>query len=323
VAKRHYKYNPETLSYEEVKVTLGKRILKLALWLAPNLLLAIVLGYFLARGVNSPREKALSEELEIVRSELERMNTDMDLIEKALGDIEKRDENMYRLALHAKAFPEELRRMGAGGSDKYESLLELPNGDLLKSSSERIDRIERKLHAQRLSFDELLKLAQQKEKLLACVPAIQPVKNKDLKSAISGFGYRIDPVYKTTHMHTGVDFAADIGKDVYATGDGVVKEIQNNGWGYGKCIIIDHGFGYQTLYAHLSSFKVKVGQKVKRGELIGLVGNTGKSTGPHLHYEVIKDGEKVNPIGFFHSDLTPEQYEQLIEMSNNSNTAFD
>jgi murein DD-endopeptidase MepM/ murein hydrolase activator NlpD len=323
VAKKHYRYNPETLSYVEVKVTLAQRMLKLALWLAPNLLLAGVLAYFLARGVDSPREKALQAELEIVRTELERMNADMDLIDKALIEIEKRDENMYRLSLHAKAFPEELRRMGVGGSDKYMSLLELPNGELMRSSAERIDMLERKLHAQRLSFDELLKLAQQKEELLACVPAIQPVSNKDLKSAISGFGYRIDPVYKTSHMHTGVDFAADIGKDVYATGDGVIKELQTNGWGYGKCIVIDHGFGYQTLYAHLSAFKVKVGQKVKRGELIGLVGSTGKSTGPHLHYEVIKDGEKVNPIGFFHADLTPQQFEQLIEMSNNSNTAFD
>lgn len=323
MSKKKYKYNPETLTYEEVKVTLGRRLLKMSLWLAPNLLIAGTAAYFLARGVDSPREKALKAELESVKKELGRMNTDMDLLDKVLDEIEQRDENMYRLALHAKSFPEELRRMGAGGSDKYEDLLKLPNGDLMKNTSERIDGLERRLHAQRLSFDELLKLAKQKEQLLACVPAIQPVRNRELKHAISGFGYRIDPVYKTRHMHTGVDFTANKGTEVFVTGDGVVKEIQNKVWGYGKCIIVDHGFGYQTLYAHLSAFKVKEGQKVKRGELIGLIGSTGKSTGPHLHYEVIKDGEKVNPIGYFHSDLSPEQFEQMIEMSNNSNAALD
>lgn len=323
VSKKKYRYNPKTLTYEEVKITWRTRLMKLLLWLAPNLLLASVLAYFLARGVDSPRERALQSELEQVKVELGRMNKDIDLVNRVLDEIEQRDENMYRLALHAKSFPEELRRMGTGGSEKYLELLELPNGELLKSTSERIDGLEKRLHAQKLSFDELIKLARQKEKLLTCVPAIQPVRNSELKHAISGFGYRIDPVYKTTHMHTGIDFTANTGTEVFVTGDGVVKELQNNGWGYGKCIIIDHGFGYQTLYAHLSAFKVKAGQKVKRGELIGLIGSTGKSTGPHLHYEVIKDGEKVNPIGYFHSDLTPEQFEQMIQMSNNSNASLD
>lgn len=323
MTRKKYRYNPKTLTYEEVKVTWGTRIFKIALWLAPNILFAGVAAYFFARGVDSPRERELKAELDAVKSELSRINQDVDLANKVLDEIERRDENMYRLALHAKSFPEELRRMGTGGSDKYDDLLRLPNGELIKNTSQNVDALKRRLHAQRLSFDELVKLAKQKEKLLACVPAIQPVRNTQLKHAVSGFGYRIDPVYKTRHMHTGVDFTANKGTEVFVTGDGMVKEIQNNNWGYGKCIIVDHGFGYQTLYAHLSAFKVKVGQKVKRGELIGLIGSTGKSTGPHLHYEVIKDGTKVNPIGYFHSDLSPEQYEQLIEMSNNSNVALD
>lgn len=323
MSKKKYKYNPQTLTYEEVQVTWGKRILRVSLWLAPNLLIGGLAAYFFARSVDSPRERALKAEIEKMQSEMKRVNSDIDLVNQVLDEMELRDENMYRLALHAKAFPEELRRMGTGGSDKYNDLVDLPNGELLKSTSERIDDVKRRLHAQRLSFDELLTLAKQKEKLLSCVPAIQPVRNSELKHAISGFGYRIDPVYKTTHMHTGVDFTANTGTEVFVTGDGVVEELQNNGWGYGKCIIVDHGFGYKTLYAHLSAFKVKQGQKVKRGELIGLIGSTGKSTGPHLHYEVIKDGEKVNPIGYFHSDLSPSQYEQLIRMSNNSNAAMD
>ena len=225
--------------------------------------------------------------------------------------------------LHAKEFPEELRLMGAGGSDKYAHLSDLPNSKLLISTSAELDKLERRLHAQSLSFTELLKLAKNKEKMLRCIPAIQPVRNTELKRGISGFGYRIDPHYKTRRMHTGVDFTADKGTDIYVTGDGVVEEIENKRWGYGKSIVVNHGFGYKTRYAHLSAFKVKKGQKVKRGELIGLIGSTGKSTGPHLHYEVIRNGEKVNPIGYFHSDLTPEQYEQMLEMSENSHQAFD
>jgi murein DD-endopeptidase MepM/ murein hydrolase activator NlpD len=158
---------------------------------------------------------------------------------------------------------------------------------------------------------------------LSCIPAIQPVSNKELKSMASGFGWRIDPIYKTSRMHTGVDFTADIGTEVYATGDGVVEVVESGAWGYGKSIVINHGFGYKTRYAHLSAFKIRAGQKVKRGELIGLVGNTGKSTGPHLHYEVEMNGNKINPINFFHSDLSPEEYEKLIEMSQQSYKAFD
>ena len=323
MSKKQYRYNPETLSYEEVRLSVGQRIFKVLLWLAPNIVVGVVVAFFFARQIDSPKERALKSELEAVEQRLADLNADMALVNEVLDAIEKRDEDMYRLALHAKSFPEELRRMGTGGSEKYNRLLKLPNGELLKETSESMDKLQRRLHAQSLSFDELLKLVKKKEKLISHIPAIQPVRNRDLKRAISGFGYRIDPIYRTRRMHTGIDFTADRGTEVYATGDGVVKEIQNKRWGYGKCIIIDHGFGYQTLYAHLSAFKVKEGQKIKRGELIGLIGSTGKSTGPHLHYEVIKDGTKINPIAYFHSDLSPDQYEQMLEMSANTSSAMD
>ena len=213
--------------------------------------------------------------------------------------------------------------MGAGGSDKYNYLRKLPNSKLLVNTASSIDALERRLHAQTLSFRELIQLAKDKEKMLACIPAIQPVRNTDLKRLASGYGYRIDPIYKTRRMHSGMDFTADIGTEVYATGDGVIELVERKRWGYGKQIIIDHGFGYKTRYAHLSAFKVRVGQKVKRGDLIGLVGSSGKSTGPHLHYEVLKNNKAVNPIGYYHSDLTPEQYEQLLEMSEKSYKALD
>ena len=323
MSKQQFKYNPKTLSYEEVKVSYGRKVLRVVLWLAPNIVVAIVLAFFFSRQIDSPKERESKAELARYEREVKRMQMDLQLAQKALKDIQGRDEQMYRTALHAKAFPAELREMGIGGSDRYAYLSDLPNADLLQTTAKNLDELERSLYAQTLSFNELVKLVKQKEAMLGCIPAIQPVRNSDLKRRIGGFGIRIDPIYRTRMMHAGLDFTADRGTEVYATGDGVVEEIENKRWGYGKSIVINHGFGYKTRYAHLSKFEVKQGQKVKRGELIGLIGSTGKSTGPHLHYEVIKDGKKVNPIGYFHSDLTPAQYEQLLEMSENSHEAMD
>jgi len=323
MSKQRYKFNAKTLAYEEVNLSVSRKVFRALLWAAPSILLGLVLAFVFTRQINSPKEANLKAELANVKNELARMNEDLNLVDKALSDIEQRDEDMYRNALHAKSFPKELRQMGTGGSEKYAYLNGLTNSELLISTSERIDKIERRIHAQSLSFKELLNLAKNKEKMLACIPAIQPVRNSELKRAISGFGYRVDPIYRTRQMHSGIDFTAAQGTEVYVTGDGYIEDIENNRWGYGKSIIVNHGFGYKTRYAHLSAFKVKKGQKVKRGELIGLIGSTGKSTGPHLHYEVVKDGEKVNPIGYFHSDLSPDQYEQLLEMSDNSFKSLD
>ncbi|PWL27696.1 MAG: peptidase M23 [Fluviicola sp. XM-24bin1] len=323
MAKQHFKYNPKTLSYEEVKVSFGRKVFRVVLWLAPNILVAVLLAFIFTRQVDSPKNQEMQEELARQEREIKRLNKDMDDFTEALKAVQGRDEEMYRKALHAKAFPEELRMMGTGGSDRYAYLSDLPNSELLKSTSKKLDALERMLYAQSMSFDELAKLVQQKEQMVLCIPSIQPVRNSELKRPIGGYGIRIDPIYRTRMMHSGLDFTADRGTEVYATGDGVVVKVESKRWGYGKSIIIDHGFGYKTLYAHLSKFEVKEGQKIKRGELIGLIGSTGKSTGPHLHYEVIKDGVKVNPIGYFHSDLTPEQYEQMLEMSENSHEAMD
>lgn len=323
VSKKKYKYNPQTLSYEEVSISIGMRILRLILWMAPSIIMGLVLAFIFSRRLDSPKEQLLKSEIDLYKEEIARMNSDMELVNKVLDDIEKRDEDLYRVALYADEFPKELRMMGTGGSDKYSYLDGFSNSQLLKRTSERLDNIEQRLQAQSLSFKELLELAKNKEKMLSSIPAIQPVSNKNLREMASGFGYRIDPIYKTRRMHTGMDFTARVGTDVYATGDGVVEALEVSGWGYGRCIVINHGYGYKTRYAHLSAFKVRQGQKVKRGELIGLVGNTGKSTGPHLHYEVEKGGKKVNPVHYYHSDLTPEQYEKLIEMSQNSFKALD
>lgn len=321
--KQKYKYNPNTLSYDKVEISAWKKLLRVLLWIAPSIVFGLVLAFVVTRRIDSPQEKELKSELLQSNKELKRLQNDMKLVNEVLDVIQSRDEDLYRAALYADKFPEELRMMGAGGSDRYAYLSKLSNSELLISTSEQMDKLERRLNAQSMSFRELLKLAKEKEKLLACIPAIQPVRNKDLKQRISGFGFRIDPIYKTQQMHTGMDFTANQGTEVYATGDGFVEEIERKKWGYGNCIIINHGYGYKTRYAHLSGFKVKVGQKIKRGELIGLVGSTGKSTGPHLHYEVEVNGQKVNPIGYYHSDLSPEQFEQLLEMSDNSFQSMD
>lgn len=321
--KQQYKYNPKTLAYEPVYVSFGKKMLRILLWMAPSIVFGLILAFFFTKRINSPKEKQLQSELYANSKELKRIQKDLLLANDVLDVIESRDEDLYRAALYAEKFPDELRQMGTGGSDKYAYLSGMTNGELIKATSIQMDKLEKRLNAQSMSFRELLKLAKGKEKLLACVPAIQPVRNSELKRRISGFGFRIDPVYKTRRMHTGMDFTADKGTEVYATGDGVVELVETKRWGYGKSIIINHGFGYKTLYAHLSAFKIRQGQKIKRGELIGLIGSTGKSTGPHLHYEVIQNGKKVNPIGYYHSDLSPEQYEKLLEMSENSYKSLD
>ena len=323
MSKSKFRYNPKTLSYEKVERSTGERILRGFVILAPAALLTIVLAFFLSYRIESPKEQKLKKELTELKNEVEKLNERAVLVDQVAEILKKRDEELYRAALGANEFPEELRMMGVGGSDAYKHYESMSNGDLLKQTAMKFDEVERKLHAQSISFKELISAAQKRERRLASLPAIQPVNNKELKRMVSGYGWRIDPVYGTRKMHWGLDFTADVGTDVYSTGDGVVEEVEVNSWGYGKEILINHGFGYKTRYAHLSSFVVNKGDTVKRGDLIGFVGSTGKSTGPHLHYEVEKDGHKVNPINFFHSDLSPEQYEKIIEASRNALNSMD
>ncbi|HZH86687.1 MAG TPA: M23 family metallopeptidase [Brumimicrobium sp.] len=323
MSKTKFRFNPKTLSYEKVRRSIGERILRGFIFIAPTIALSLVFAFFIAYRIDSPKEKALKKELSELKLEFQTVQKRIKLVNQVTEVIKQRDEDLYRTALGASAFPEELRLMGVGGSDAYKPYKSMSNSELLIETFSKLDEVERKLHAQSLSFKELAKLAKEREKRLASLPAIQPVNNKELKRMVSGYGWRIDPVYGTRKMHWGLDFSAEVGTDVYATGAGVIEETNVNSWGYGREIVINHGFGYKTRYAHLSSFLVKRGDKVKRGDLIGLVGNTGKSTGAHLHYEVEKDGHKVSPIDYFHSDLTPEQYEEIVEISKNALKSMD
>lgn len=245
-------------------------------------------------------------------------------VSKVLDDIQAKDDNIYRVIFEAEPIPKSVREAGYGGVNRYEALEKKTNSSLVVETSKELDRIVKKLYIQSKSYDEIIEMAMNKEHMLACLPAIQPVSNQDLARTSSGWGWRIHPLYKIRQMHTGQDFAAPLGTEVYATADGMIEKVESSKYsGYGNCVVINHGFGYRTRYAHLSDFNCRLGQKVKRGNVIGYVGSTGFSTGPHLHYEVEKNGEKVNPVNFFFNDLTPEQFDQIITISNNVGQTMD
>ena len=321
--KEKFKFNPETLSYEKVEVSWKERTLKIALFVAPAIVVGLGFYFILGSIFKSPYEKKLEAENAYLNEQLNDMDERLVLAMTVLDDISERDNEIYRVVFNAEPFPDELRQMGTGGSDEYSDLVGYSSSEKVIENTKKIKELERMLYAQSISFDEVIGLAKEKEEMLAAIPAIQPVSNEDLTRIASGFGFRIDPIYKTKKMHTGLDFTADTGTPVYATGNGKVVECEVKRWGYGQSVIIDHGYGYRTRYAHLSEFKCKPGDKVVRGQIIGLVGSTGKSTAPHLHYEVEQNGKKINPIHFFHSDISPEEYERLIDMATNANLSFD
>jgi murein DD-endopeptidase MepM/ murein hydrolase activator NlpD len=315
MSKHKYKLNPHSLEYERIR--LGKRqILKRAgSYLLGSVVFAALVLFIAYSIFSSPKELMLQREIDQYAMQFEIMNERVDRLTSVLEDIESRDNNIYRTIFEAEPIPSERRKVGIGGSDRYASLKGYENSSTIVNTAKKLDRLSRELYIQSTSFDDVYNMAKNKAKMLASIPAIQPVANKDLKRIASGFGYRIHPIYKTLRMHAGIDFSAPIGTPIYATGDGIVEHLKGKMTGYGKVMIIDHGFGYESLYAHMSKIFVKPGDKVKRGQIIGYVGNTGRSTGPHLHYEIRKNGKPVNPVHFFFQDLTPEEYEKVIEIS--------
>ena len=258
-----------------------------------------------------------------MRFQYDVLNDRMEDLGKVMNDLQDRDDNIYRVIFEAEPIPGSTRKAGFGGADRYAKLDGYKNSDILIETTKKLDQITSQMIVQSKSFDEVLKMAMNKATFLASIPAIQPVSNKDLKRLSSYFGYRIDPFYKVTKMHEGVDFSAPVGTEVFATGDGVVRGIQESRHEYGNHVAIDHGFGFMTFYAHLSKILVKNGQKIARGQVIGLVGNTGKSTSPHLHYEVRKNGRAINPINYFFNDITPEEYERMLELSSRTEQTMD
>tara|TARA_B100002019_G_C21121874_1_gene523767 strand:- start:53 stop:898 length:846 start_codon:yes stop_codon:yes gene_type:complete len=272
---------------------------------------------------DSPKEKMLNREIENMVFQYNQIKDKLNQISLVMADLQNRDDNIYRVIFEAEPIPNSIRKAGYGGVNRYEALKGYNNSDLIINTTKKLDQISKQLYIQSKSFDEIIELAKHKSEMLAAIPAIQPVSNKNLSRMASGFGPRIDPIYKTKKFHAGMDFSAKTGTPIYATGNGKVIRVRKSRKGYGNHVKIDHGYGYITLYAHMQKYIVKKGQKVKRGEVIGYVGNTGKSVAPHLHYEVHKNGKKVNPVNFFYNDLTSEEYEKMIILSSQNNQSFD
>ena len=323
MAKVKYYYDTKTLSYKRIELSVANKIKKILYFLFGSALIGFFMVVIFLQFFDSPKEKILNREIQQLSIQYKIIQNKLEKAEIVLDDLQKRDDNIYRLIFEADPIPKSIRKAGYGGVNRYQDLTGFNNSELVISTSKKIDQVTKQLYIQSKSFDEIIDLAKNKTTMLASIPAIQPVSNKDLSRMASGFGNRIHPIYKTKKFHAGMDFSAKTGTPIYATGDGEISKVKRSRKGYGNHVVINHGFGYKTLYAHMSKYIVKKRQKVKRGDIIGYVGNTGTSVAPHLHYEVHKEGKKINPVNFYYNDLTPEQFEKMLLISSQSNQSFD
>ena len=324
MSKVKYKFNKKSLTFDRVHTTMRKRLLYFFSHLSTGVVFAAVVLVIAYNFLDSPKEKAQKREIDELKLQYQILNDQLDKVTTILADLQDRDDNIYRVIFEAEPIPNSIRSAGIGGIDRYEAMKGYTNSELVIETEKKMDKILGKLYVQSKSFDEVFNMAKNKEKMLVSIPAIQPVSSKDLKRIGSYFGARMDPFYKVRKFHEGMDFSATVGTEVYATGNGTVTVAGRDAeGGYGNEIKIDHGYNYQTCYAHLSRIFVKPGQKIRRGQIIGYVGNTGKSTSPHLHYEVRKNGVPVNPIYFFFNDISPEQFQAMLELSSRPSQTMD
>jgi len=325
MSKVKYYYDSETLSYRPITITHKKRISNIVLFFLASFVfgLGALLLLLNSDWINTPVEISQKRALENYELQFEILNKKLNQIEAVIANIEERDNNIYRVYFEASPIPEEQRRAGFGGVNRYKDLEGYDNSDLIIDASKRLDILSKQTVVQSRSLDEIERLAANKAELIEAIPSIQPIKNQDLTRMASGYGYRTDPFTKKRRFHYGMDFSARKGTPIYATGNGVVKRADNRSSGYGKHIRIDHGFGYISLYAHLSKYNVRRGQKVKRGDIIGYVGNTGRSVGPHVHYEIFKDNKKINPLNFYYGNLSQKEFDALLTQSRQENQSMD
>ncbi len=321
--KIKYYYNTNTLRYEKLEVPLQVKLLRIFGFIAAAAFTAALISYFAFQFIGSPNEKILQAQNERLRDRYADLSDKAKSLDKQMAELEKRDNNVYRAIFEANPIPDSARAKEIEVEKEIATVEGMANNQLLSSITRTLATLASRIKVQNKSYLQIDELIKNKEQLLSHTPAIQPVSNKDLNRIASGFGYRIDPVYKTVKMHAGLDFAAPQGTPVYATANGTVITAGNKGNGYGNHVIINHGYGYETLYGHMVKVKSKPGQKVTRGEIIGWVGNTGKSTGPHCHYEVHKNGNKIDPVYFFYNDLSPDQFDRLLKQAAASNQSFD
>ncbi len=323
MAEQKYRFNPKTLNFERIRLSAWQKTKRTLLALTPGLLVGVV-GIFLAyQFIDSPKEASFRRENQQLLLQYELLNKQLGEVENVLYDVRRRDDNIYRVIFEADPLPETMRQAGSGGVDRYRDLNGFASSDLVIDTKKRLDKLTKQLVVQSKSLDEVASLVLRKQEMLASIPAVQPIPNEDLTSTAGGFGMRIHPIHKIPKFHAGMDFTAKQGTPIYATGDGKVIFADYATNGYGMHVIVDHGFDYETLYGHLSELKVRNGQKVKRGDVIGLVGNTGLSAGPHLHYEVHKNNEAVDPANYYFNDLSPEEYARMLELSRNAGQSLD
>ena len=324
MARIKYYYDTETCKYERVRTTKSDIVLNTVGVISLTLAMAVGLLMLYSSYFESPKELILKNEVTELEFYYENLQKEVKRLDHILGEMEHRDDNIYRAVLGAEPIEKSIREGGVGGADRYEDIKnkDIIHEEFILKLHAGVDKLRRKVYIESKSQDDVVQLAEKKEKLFAAIPAIQPISNKELIALASGFGLRIHPVYKVKKMHTGIDFAASIGTPIYATADGVVDKVDVSFSGYGKMVEIDHGFGYRTRYAHMHGFTVRNGQRIKRGELIGYVGNTGLSTAPHLHYEVFINRIHVNPVYYFFNDLNAADYEKVIELASIENQSL-
>lgn len=324
MARIKYYYDTETCRYERIKTTRWDIILNLLGFLSVTLILAVVILFTYSHYFDTPKEAQLKKENEELQFYYDVMDKEMKDMQKMVASLQDRDDHIYRVIFEADPIPSTIRRAGIGGSERYKKIIDsdVERKDLILGMFHKIDKLKKEVYIQSKSYDEILEMAKNKSDMLARIPAIQPIPNKQLTRLASGFGIRMHPILKVKKMHWGIDFAAPRGTPIYATGNGTVLLTQHHYHGYGNMVIIDNGYGYQTRFAHMQKYIVSPGEKVKRGQLIGYVGSTGLSTGPHLHYEVVKDGKRVNPIYYFYQDVNDEEYQKLLELASRENQSM-
>jgi len=318
----NYRFNPDTLSFDRIERNVRTLIKKALGYLSTGIVSGMIFFFIFLQFFDTPVTKRLKRENEQLLSQYTLMNKDIEKISKALEDIQMRDDNIYRVIFEANPIPSSVRMAGFGGANRYTKLESMDNSELIISVAKKLDILSKQVYVQSKSYDDVVRMALGKEKMLASIPSIMPVSNRDLKRTASGWGMRMHPIYRIPRFHYGMDFTAPTGTDIFATGNGIVKEVGRNA-GYGNIVLIDHGYGYETMYGHMSRTNVKVGQTVHRGDVIGFVGSSGASTAPHLHYEVMKNGQKVNPQNYYFQDLNPLEYEKMITISSNTGQSFD
>jgi murein DD-endopeptidase MepM/ murein hydrolase activator NlpD len=321
--KIKYFYNTHTLRYEKLVTPFHVKLLRVFSFLAVALVTSAIISYFAFQFIGSPTEKLVKAENEYLKYRYQDLNKKVKDIQQQMAELEKRDNNVYRSIFEAQPIPDSARAQALEKQKEIAKVEGMRDNALLQSIHASLSTLANRIAIQKKSYDELAVLVNNKEELLGATPAIQPVSNQDLNRIASGFGYRIDPIYKTPKMHAGMDFSAPKGTPIYATAHGSIKSTGYSDIGYGNHVIINHGYGYETLYGHMIRIKVRRGQKVKRGEILGYVGSTGKSTGPHCHYEVHKNGNKLDPVYFFYNDLNPKQFDELLKRAKASNQSLD